>query len=774
MRNRATALLFVFSLPATVVVSRAADSADWPMYLADLAHTSYRPGETRIDSTNIAQLQQLWKTSFGATISTGVTTAGGFLYFGDWKGNFHAIDARSGAPVWSQFLGVAPAVEGCSPAIGVAAQPVVSAQTVYAAGGDSAVYALDTATGQIQWRVSLADPATGSFLWSSLVLYQNAIYIGIASLSDCPLVRGGLARIPLDDPTHPQIAYFTSADVTGASIWSTPAIDTQANLIYVTTGNTTGNIQDAGQGIWGSTLLALDATTLEIRSHFFMPFAPEDNDPDWGSSPILFEAGGDSLVAANGKDGVMYVLHRPDLSLVWSYKLARDCDSPTLGCGSTSTPSFDGNFLITGGGQPDGTNTPPGTVYAFDAAGQQLMWTYAANGPVLAPVTLTPGLAFVASTRGLSVLDSSNGAELWNDSGAGELFSQPVVSNGVLYATYTSGDVVAWAPGGTLDDSTPLLASPASLKIPYTAGGPPPGAQSTSVSAAAGSVAISVTSDSPWLTASLSSPNTPATLSVQATPFAGDPGTYDAHVTVSAAGSSVTILVTLVINPPPTLDTASLLNAASFQPGIAPGGLVSLFAANLSAETMSSDGSTPTAWDGISLKINGISMPLMFVSPTQINAQVPWETPSGPAQLTLESNGLISQPVTVTVIPAAPGIFTDADGHAAALNQDFTLNSAGNPAPGGSYLSIYLTGQGTVDPPAVTGTVASVVSNTVAPTSATIDGVPAPVAFSGLAPGFTGLGQVNLLIPDLPPGEHVLVVTIGDSQSNPVKISTTL
>src|SRR5262249_7105277 len=149
----------------------------------------------------------------------------------------------------------------------------------------------------------------------------------------CPLVRGGVARINPGDPGHPLIQYLVPDGDLGAGVWSTPAIDQQNGLIYVTTGN--ADTQDAADGIWGSALLAMDATTLEVRAHFFLPLADFDPDPDWGSSPLLFQtADGSQYVAANGKNGVMYVLSRPDLKLVWTYKLAILGDSPQEGEGS--------------------------------------------------------------------------------------------------------------------------------------------------------------------------------------------------------------------------------------------------------------------------------------------------------------------------------------------------------------------------------------------------------------------------------------------------------
>ena len=323
------------------------------MYLHDPAHSSFDPNESLLNPENVGGLVPLWKTSVGGTISTGVTVSNGVLFFGAWDGNFYAVDASTGAILWLRYLGKAPDPDNpaCGPGIGIASQAAISGDTIYAAGGDSSVYALNRYTGEIQWRVPLADPQTGAFLWSSVLLSGNALYVGIASLADCPLVRGGVARIPLDNPTQPLIRYLVPQEVAGASVWSTPAIDEQANLLYITTGNADGDVQDATQGIWGSALLALDATTLEIQAYFFLPLQPEAYDADWGSSPLLFETpDGSPFVAANGKNGAMWVLHRPDLTPAWATQLAIDCIAPEFGCGSLSTPAFDGRTLFTGAG----------------------------------------------------------------------------------------------------------------------------------------------------------------------------------------------------------------------------------------------------------------------------------------------------------------------------------------------------------------------------------------------------------------------------------------
>jgi uncharacterized protein (TIGR03437 family) len=254
------------------------------------------------------------------------------------------------------------------------------------------------------------------------------------------------------------------------------------------------------------------------------------------------------------------------------------------------------------------------------------------------------------------------------------------------------------------------------------------------------------------------------------------PGDYTATVTLTpASGPALTLPASFVVNPAPATPSASaIVNAASYQAVVAPGGLFSVFAGNLSTDTLLGPAAPwPASWNGIAVKLNGIAAPLEYVGPNQVNAQAPFQLPPGPAQLTIESNGVATSPVTVTIQATAPGVFLGPGGHAIAWNQDFSVNSPSNPAATGSYLSVYVTGQGAVDQPVANGATAPTdhVVNTVAATTATVGGIPADISFSGLAPGFAGVGQINLKIPDLPSGDYPLVITIGGVASNTALVS---
>ena len=179
-----------------------------------------------------------------------------------------------------------------------------------------------------------------------------------------------------------------------------------------------------------------------------------------------------------------------------------------------------------------------------------------------------------------------------------------------------------------------------------------------------------------------------------------------------------------------------------------------------------------------------------MVGPSQINFQIPPGIAPGSAvgaQLTKpDGTTLLS---TLNITATAPGIFTvlqNGQGQAAALNQDNSKNGnpqsivGANAAARGSVIQIYATGGGETTPSLLPGEAASVsgaaagnlVLTNVQPT-VSIGGQQAAVQFSGMAPGYVGLWQINAQIPQsVTPGNAVpLVVASGDAGSNTVTVA---
>src|SRR5207237_1186276 len=109
---------------------------------------------------------------------------------------------------------------------------------------------------------------------------------------------------------------------------------------------------------------------------------------------------------------------------------------------------------------------------------------------------------------------------------------------------------------------------------------------------------------------------------------------------------------------------------------------------------------------------------------------------------------------SVSVVSAAPGVFQFGNKRAVVQNDDYTVNNTDNPAKGGSYVVAYLTGTGRVDNAIATGAPAASdpLSRPRGLVFATIDNQPVEIAFAGMTPGFVGLTQVNLKVPNMLPG----------------------
>jgi adhesin/invasin len=167
--------------------------------------------------------------------------------------------------------------------------------------------------------------------------------------------------------------------------------------------------------------------------------------------------------------------------------------------------------------------------------------------------------------------------------------------------------------------------------------------------------------------------------------------------------------------------------------------------------------------------VNGIVAPLYYISPNQINFQMPSGTAQGSANVEVITQAGQGSPVTPTITSVQPGLYVYQDLRAKALNQDLTLHTPQTPIPPGNYVLLYMTGTGPTTPPVADGQPAPVnpLATLNGSVEATIGEVPAYVPFAGLAPGFAGLIQVNVRVPSgLASGDQPVFVTINGVSAN--------
>jgi uncharacterized protein (TIGR03437 family) len=191
---------------------------------------------------------------------------------------------------------------------------------------------------------------------------------------------------------------------------------------------------------------------------------------------------------------------------------------------------------------------------------------------------------------------------------------------------------------------------------------------------------------------------------------------------------------------------------AASQPGVAPGGLISLFGSDLAKVTGNTAGfnnysSLPTTLNGVTVTVGGTPAPLLYVAPNQINAQVPFEARNGQSIVVTGANGS-STPVGTVSAAYAPAIFSDANGGLVFKVANGSRVTAGNPAAAGDTLLFLLTGLGQTTPSLTAGLITPRdVRFETETVTVKMGGANAAVTSSRAVPGFTGVYQVMATVP---------------------------
>ena len=201
-------------------------------------------------------------------------------------------------------------------------------------------------------------------------------------------------------------------------------------------------------------------------------------------------------------------------------------------------------------------------------------------------------------------------------------------------------------------------------------------------------------------------------------------------------------------------ESLAVLNAATFLPDLSPGVLASVFGSGLGS-----------AGRATSVTVDGEAAPVLASTPFQVNFQIPPALGPGTHTVRIESAfGASEQLVTLTA--SSPGIFTLGANRGAIVNQNGTINGPTNPARRGEVISVYATGLGALR-------TQGPLSVTVTPVTGSVGDQNLVSQYSGAAPGFPGLYQVNLFLPTtLPPGlVSQLTLQQAEAKSQPVFVA---
>jgi len=456
-------LLCVAAHPSRAGGAAALDYLEWPMFGQNWANTA--TGLTlSIGPANVQKLKPKWTFTTQGDVSARAAVAGGGVYFPDWGGYLHKVDARTGAALWSRNLvtdyGLAP-VTGSTKVVS-RTTPAIDGDTLYigtqATGSGGYLLAINTKNGSLKWKTQL-DPHPLAIDTSSPVVLDGVIYTGVASLEEataanpqypCCSFRGSALAVNARTGAVIWRHYTVPTGYSGGSVWGSSVIpDLLRHVVYITTGNNyaTPSAADFKACVNGRTL------TEELTTSCLSP----DDEID-------------SIVALDMRTGATRWSHRLWTQDDWNVACLVGFQSGQGNCPNPQGPDFDfasgANLFVTwtahGPRQILGAGQKSGVYSALDPETGKLLWaTQVGPGSALGGMewgSATDGQRIYVAIGNLygipynnigaagswSALDPGTGKILWQTADPnGTLDLGPVaVANGVVYAGSMGG-----APG---------------------------------------------------------------------------------------------------------------------------------------------------------------------------------------------------------------------------------------------------------------------------------------------------------------------------------------
>jgi len=337
--------------------------------------------------------------------------------------------------------------------------------------------------------------------------------------------------------------------------------------------------------------------------------------------------------------------------------------------------------------------------------------------------------------------------------------------------------VLAWSGQGTsITKTTPSLRLSVSASSILSSGTANLTATVTSTSGSTPLGTVTFTLGSVTLgTATLSGANGTATASLTVNggelPLGSD--TIEAQYSGSSAFNVATASTSISVSASSSaqISIAALTNGASFRETFAPGMILTVFGTGLAPSVWSASTiPLPDELAGVSVTMNGVTAPLYYVSPSQLNIQVPYEISNGSSVSVVVNNNGQTASKSFTASSAAPAIFTDVTGALVPANA----------ATPGEIISLYMTGAGDVAPSIATGeapatgTALSSLPVPVGGAQVFIGSETAPIEFIGIPPGLVGVVQINFKVPSATAsGSQPVVLSIGGIMSPPATLTIT-
>jgi outer membrane protein assembly factor BamB len=420
---------------AALVLSPGGDSLT---YLTSSTRGAHNPNETVLNPSNAPSIKQLWVANVHSTVYSQPTVRNGTVYLPTWGGYLDTLNATSGAPIYSTFLGTQTGCFGKG-TVGIASSPTLEGSTLYVGGAGGQWLAVSASNGSRLWSVTTGSPSLGFYNWASPLLVHGEEYVGLASSCDNPLVPG--AVLAINTTTHAVDGRFNTTlnGSLGASVWSSPSYDPDLNEVFATTGNPSNNTSSMP---YAESILAFQPPTLRLLGSWQVPTSTQVPDGDFGSTPTIVDIGRLHLVVALNKDGYVYAWNRSNLGAGPVWKLLVGASQHDI-----ASASFDGRQLYVSVGSSIRLHGQwfQGSLWAIDPVTGRANWTDPLPSPAITSPYAANGLVVVEAGAHLYVARASDGRVLQSLSiSTGRFINSPLISHGILFAGSSSGHLYAF------------------------------------------------------------------------------------------------------------------------------------------------------------------------------------------------------------------------------------------------------------------------------------------------------------------------------------------
>lgn len=435
--------------------TRVAQSASgaWPFYGQNLSGTRVADGST-ISTANVSQLGAAWSVDLGAVVSGTPVIANGLVYLGAYNGTLFALELATGATVWTYATGAAVRESNLQIDLGILGSAAVDGDTVYIGDATATVHAVDTATGTARWTTKV-DDQTAASIWSSPMVANGVVYVGVASIAKEVGFRGNIVALDAATGTQSWKTYVVPGESDGGGVFAVPVIDPDRGALYVGTQNAySPNPAPYGDPI---SVLALDLKTGDRKWVFNAPpgggpIAPTD-DVGFSASPNLFSARifGQlrDLIGIGQKSGTYWALDRETGEFVWRTEIS----PPGPRGGIEATSAVTGTTIaVPATNWPDPAAPAAGLVSAVDTATGKILWSADQTAPAASPVAISDDLLVQAGIDGiLHAYKLATGAELFQtDLGASVNGGIAIAGNVIVLAAATPPFAPFVRPGTSL------------------------------------------------------------------------------------------------------------------------------------------------------------------------------------------------------------------------------------------------------------------------------------------------------------------------------------